>query len=270
MDHPGRAMLDELGALAISAGAVIMQHFGKAQAQIKSDGSPVTLADAQAEAIILPALAAICPGMPIIAEEAAAAGNIPDVGDSFILVDPLDGTKEFISGSPDFTVNIGLVHKRVPIGGVIYAPASGQLWMGGKTCEACEIAPGMPLASARNRRPVQVRSLPKTGLVVAASRSHRTPETADFIAALPVADTTIAGSSLKFCLIAEGKADVYPRFGPTMEWDTCAGHAILQAAGGEVRAPDGSPFLYGKHEQAYRNGSFVAVSDFGQLQAMRR
>jgi 3'(2'), 5'-bisphosphate nucleotidase len=269
MAHVDTALMDALADLALEAGAAIMQHFGKAQATIKADGSPVTLADAQAEAIILPGLARLFPGIPVVAEEAVAAGNIPDTADEFFLVDPLDGTKEFIAGNTDFTVNIGLVSSGSPVAGVIFAPALRRLWIGSQTCEVCEADPGSHIAASRNRHTIEVRPLPEDGLVVVASRSHLNPETQDFIAHLPVAGYRSAGSSLKFCLIAEGEADFYPRFGPTMEWDTCAGHAILLAAGGDVRQPDGGPFVYGKRDAGFLNGGFMAMSDTKLLQRLR-
>ena len=269
MAHLDTALMDALADLALEAGAAIMHHFGRAQATIKADGSPVTLADAQAEAIILPGLARLFPGTPVIAEEAVSAGKIPDTADEFFLVDPLDGTKEFIAGNTDFTVNIGLVNSGRPVAGVIFAPALGRLWMGSETCEVCEAAPGSHIAASRNHHAVKVRPPPDDGLIVVASRSHLNPETQDFIAHLPIAGYRSAGSSLKVCLIAEGEADFYPRLGPTMEWDTCAGHAILLAAGGDMCQPDGSAFLYGKRSAGFLNGGFMAMTDRRLLQKLR-
>ena len=269
--------LDAIAQLAVHAGAAIMAYRDNWEAAVKADGSPVTQADAAAEAIVTEGLERLFPGTPVIAEEACAAGVSPEPGNEFFLVDPLDGTKEFISGNDDFTVNIGLVRNGAPVSGVIFAPATGRLWMsicgpsGGSAagmCEACDITPGAKLSDAQNRRAIHVRPLPQTGLVVAASRSHLTLETEAYISALPIAERRTAGSSLKFCLIAEGQVDMYPRFGPTMEWDTCAGHAILAAAGGTVCTPEGAPIRYGNRENNYKNSDFIAVSDYSALRKL--
>ncbi len=269
MSELDETAIKPVAELAVQAGSAIMRYFGNAKAQLKSDGSPVTLADAEAEAIITPGLQRLFPGTPVIAEEAASSGILPETGKEFFLVDPLDGTREFLAGNHDFTVNIGLVRDRAPVAGVIFAPASARLWIGADRCHTCDIAPGERMGSSRNWREIHVRPLPSAGLIVAASRSHRTAQTEEYVARLPVGEYRKAGSSLKFCLVAEGAADVYPRFGPTMEWDTCAGHAIVAAAGGVVCAPDGRPFLYGKREQNYRNREFIATSDFDALMRVR-
>ena len=262
--------LEIMAEIALAAGAVIMPHFGIATASYKQDGSPVTNADAEAEAIILPALERLFPNVPIIAEEAVSAGIIPETGIRFLLVDPLDGTKEFIAGSGEFTVNIALVENGVPVGGVIFAPVLKKLWIGGKSAAMCDVSPGSGLESARNWQKLTVRKPPDTGLAAVASRSHMTPETEAYLARLPIAERRSAGSSIKFCLLAQGLADVYPRFGPTMEWDTAAGHAILLAAGGEVCTDAGTPFLYGKRENGYRNSGFIAASSLKVLEELAR
>ncbi len=196
----------------------------------------------------------------MVAEEEYAAGRKPNAAPTFILVDPLDGTREFLTGNGEFTVNIALVHEGRPVAGAVFAPAIDTLWVGGDTAAAINITPGMPLAAACESRTLAVRPAP-SGLTAMASRSHRDPETDALIARLPVETCLSAGSSLKFCRIAEGVADLYPRFGPTMEWDTAAGHAVLQAAGGTVVTPVGEPFIYGKAAEGWRNGAFVALGD---------
>lgn len=223
----------------------------------KDDRSPVTAADTRAEAVILEALKHIIPGVPVLAEESFSAGLRPDIDGDFLLVDPVDGTKEFINRNGEFTINIALISQRIPIAGCVYAPALKRIYIGGETGLTGEISPGSTLdVSALS--PLKARVMPETGRVAVMSRSHADDKTRAFAEAQGVSDAVSAGSSLKFCLVAEGKADLYPRFGPTMEWDTGAGHAVLLAAGGTVTCPDGSPFLYGKTELGYLNGPFVA------------
>ncbi len=227
-------------------------------AHTKADASPVTEADRLGEEIILAGLAAFAPDIPVLAEEAASAGDIPDpLGEQFFLVDPLDGTKEFISKTGEFTVNIALVEKGRPVFGVVYAPAINKLFAGGRdgAWKALVDAKSVP----GPRQPIRVRPAPPAGLVAVASRSHRSAETDEFLETLSVADFTAAGSSLKFCLIAEGAADIYPRFGRTMEWDTGAGQAVLEAAGGRVLThPEGEPLRYGKKMRGFDNPHFIA------------
>ena len=238
------------------AGAKIMAiHETKVTANIKSDGSPVTEADEAAEAILLPALRAIAPDIPIISEENAASHQLVPAN-GFFLVDPLDGTKEFIKqdGKGSFTVNIGLIVSGSPVMGLVYAPAFDQLFTG-------VVGEGATLIEAGQETRLSVRDVPTSGPVAVASASHRDDATNNWLAAHHITETTSIGSSLKFCLVAQGMADVYPRFGPTMEWDTAAGDAVLRAAGGLVTMPDGTPYPYGK--DAYRNTPFIA---YGGLQ----
>jgi 3'(2'), 5'-bisphosphate nucleotidase len=223
----------------------------------KADESPVTAADQAAEAIILEHLARMAPGVPVVAEEAAAAGAAPQVAGRFFLVDPLDGTKEFVAGRDEFTVNIALIEQGAPVLGVVGAPALGRLFAGDVTRgEAFEIR-GAGGAPGSARIPMRVRPWPPDGPVAVASRSHGSAETEAWLAAAAVAARVSIGSSLKFCLLAAGEADVYPRFGPTMEWDTAAGHAVVCAAGGDVHEIDGRPLRYGK--TGFRNPSFIAT-----------
>lgn len=218
-------------------------------AQAKSDASPVTAADVAAEAIILASLRKHFPDIPVIAEEQAAAGHVEKIGARFFLVDPLDGTKEFISKNGEFTVNIGLIENGAPVMGVVYAPALGEMFAGAAGEGASRTIKGVT-------EKIETRACPPEGPVVLASRSHRDRETEAFIAKQNCSAITNAGSSLKFCRLAEGKADLYPRFGRTMEWDTAAGHAVLVAAGGSVTNTDGTPFLYGK--PGFANPAFIA------------
>ena len=247
-----RVLMEGLIAAALTAGAEIWRIFQAGFAvEIKSDASPVTIADRAAEAIILEALLRLAPDVPVVAEEESEAGRVPDVADRFFLVDPLDGTKEFVRRGTDFTVNIGLIENGAPTLGVIYAPARNELYIGDATSG---------LAWSRKdgevRIPLKVRP-PGTPPVALASKSHDVPATEAFLKAVGAGERISVGSSLKFCLLAKGEADIYPRPSPTMEWDTAAGHAILLAAGGSVFAPDGSPFRYGK--PGFFNPGFVAT-----------
>lgn len=249
----------DFAALAVKAGAVIMEIYASDFAvRTKGDGSPVSQADEAAEALILASLAKLLPGVPVLAEEAAARGEAPSLGETFILVDPLDGTREFVSRNGEFTVNIALIERGVPIAGAVYAPALGRLWYGGGQAWVMDIVPGAEMAAGGQIQPIRARLQPKIGLVALASRSHGDAQTEAFLAGLPVRERIAAGSSLKFCKIAEGLADIYPRFGPTMEWDTAAGDAVLRAAGGLTCDPQGQPLRYGKAGDTYRNGAFVA------------
>lgn len=232
------------------------------EVRLKSDRSPVTEADAAAEAIILEGLRTLAPSTPVIAEESACAGDVPDVGDTFFLVDPLDGTREFINGGGDFTVNIALIRAGRPVVGVVYAPAA-SLFYSAAEGEAFRAAVNRKFELVGHER-LRVRVAPDRGLTAVASRSHRSPETDAFLATLNIADFAPAGSSLKFCLIAEGAADVYPRLGRTMEWDTAAGQAVLEAAGGVVlEFPDGPALAYGKKARGFDNPHFIAWGDRG-------
>jgi len=248
------SLLPALEDLTRRAGEVIMAVYAQDfDVRRKGDHSPVTEADEKAEAIILPALAALTPGIPVVAEEEAAAGRIPQVGKGpFWLVDPLDGTKEFIKRNGEFTVNIGLIRDGVPALGVVLAPAQGQLWSGAEGRASKVDAQG-------HRRAIACRPLPVHGAVVLTSRSHRNPEALDlWMEQFPGATLDFAGSSLKFCKVAEGTADLYPRFGPTSEWDTAAASAVLLAAGGMVTTFDGAPLAYAKPN--FRNPDFIARS----------
>ncbi|QKC78307.1 3'(2'),5'-bisphosphate nucleotidase [Mesorhizobium erdmanii] len=261
-----RSMLDIFEQLALAAGREVMRVFHAGCAvDRKSDSSPVTEADRESEKIILAGLRAAFPDIPCVAEEEAAAGIMPaDLGDAFFLIDPLDGTKEFVNRRTDFTVNIALVRHGVPEIGVVFAPCTGRFFSGlpGRA-ESLELDGDYHIVG---RRPITVRA-GGTPLAVVASRSHNTPETDAFIRDLGTAEIVSVGSSLKFCLLAAAEADVYPRFGRTMEWDTAAGDAVLRAAGGMTRTLDGKPLAYGKRDQAsdsdFANPHFIASGRTG-------
>ena len=223
----------------------------------KADRSPVTDADELAEAIILDELEKLVPGVPVLAEESFSAGLRPNTDSAFILVDPVDGTKEFINKNGEFTINIALVENRVPTAGCVYAPARERIFVGGDKAWAGPLKPGGTV-NPDTLEPITTRKAPDGGKTAVMSRSHADEKTVAFADSVGVTEKVSAGSSLKFCLVAEGSADVYPRFGPTCEWDTGAGHAVLKAAGGDVLTPEGEPFLYGKSETDYLNGAFVA------------
>jgi 3'(2'), 5'-bisphosphate nucleotidase len=245
-------LLDELAEAAREAGEAILQIVCRGfEVEAKSDSSPVTEADRAAELIILAALSRAAPGVPVIAEEEAAAGRIPAHDDCFFLVDPLDGTKEFVRGGDDYTVNIGLIEQGTPKLGVVFAPATRRLHAG------C-VGMGAWLDEGRGRARIRTRSRGDQ-ITAVASKSHLNQATVDYLEqAVGGCGYIAVGSSLKFCIVAEGRADIYPRASPTSEWDTAAGHAVLLAAGGIVDGPDGAPLRYGK--AAFLNRAFVATS----------
>jgi 3'(2'), 5'-bisphosphate nucleotidase len=251
-------LLDALVAAAVEAGRAAKHIYDGAFAvDTKADDSPVTAADQVAEEIILRRLQYHAPGIAVVAEEQVAAGHVPLLGAEFFLVDPLDGTREFIHKRGEFTVNIALIRGASPALGVVYAPASGQLFAANvATAHAvcATLDPHNPVVAGL--APIRVRAVPAAGVTAVASRSHRTAATDAYLARYTVAELKSVGSSLKFCMVAAGEADLYPRLGATMEWDTAAGHAVLVAAGGRVSGPDAQPLRYGKPQ--FRNPWFVA------------
>lgn len=263
LDHP--SLLADLERLAVSAGRAVMAVYATdfAVAQ-KADASSVTEADTKAEAIILAGLARLAPGVPVVAEEQVAAGHCPSACPRFFLVDPLDGTREFVSRNGEFTVNIALIEDGAPVLGVVHAPALGILYGGaaGHGAHKRAVGDGGELGAPET---VRTRAPDPAGLSAVASRSNSDAKTAAWLDARPIAHLASAGSSLKFGLLAEGQADVYPRFGRTMEWDTAAGDAVLRAAGGGVVTLDGAPLRYGKDaptgDAPYANPSFIAYGD---------
>ncbi len=262
LDLNYEAVAEVFAELAVVAGAAIMGFYkSDSHAHIKADESPVCDADVAGEAIILAGLAARLPHLPVVSEEAAANGATAQLSEAFILVDPVDGTREFLAGKGEFTVNIGLVVHGEPKVGVVYAPALEQIWMAGETAVSFPVLPGAKLPPPDQRRHIHIRHPGADGLIALTSWSHTDPRTTTFLAKFPVKERRMIGSSLKFCAIADGSADIYPRFGATMEWDTAAGDAILRVAGGIVLGRDGQPLRYGKLSSKFMNGSFVAWGD---------
>lgn len=251
------ALLEALAQVAMDAGARVMSHFGCAS-EAKADGSPVTRADTEAEDIILDALARLLPGLPVLAEEAAGAGRLPGDVATFACVDPLDGTREFIAGSDEFTVNIALVEAGAATAGVVYAPARARLWTGAKRATARAAPPGARLKDLETAGIIQTRARPRVGGKALVSRSHGERAADAWLAEHGFFERELVGSSLKFALIAEGLADVTVRFTPINEWDVAAGHAVLAAAGGGVFSHDGEVLAYGRRNTAYRTEPFVA------------
>lgn len=244
-----------LARLAGDAGRVVMDVYATDfEVRTKDDASPVSEADERAEALLVPGVQRLLPGVTVVAEEAVSRGELPDVAGEFVLIDPVDGTREFVSRNGDFTVNVALVRDGIPVAGVVYAPARQRLFVGGTTASTGTLVAGDDLPELE---PMSTRRYPQDGLVAVASRSHLDARTQEFLDRLRPAATRSAGSSLKFCLVAAGEADVYPRFGPTMEWDTAAGDAVLRAAGGTVVDEHGDVFRYGKVDAGLRNGAFV-------------
>ncbi|HSN73185.1 MAG TPA: 3'(2'),5'-bisphosphate nucleotidase CysQ [Steroidobacteraceae bacterium] len=243
--------LEALIAIAEAAGREILAVYATDfTSRAKQDASPVTEADERAEALILQRLRELTPDVPIVSEEAHAAGVVPRIGERFWLVDPLDGTKEFISRNGEFTVNVALIEQQRPVLGVVHAPVLGRSYAG-------RVQAGAFVRDGQHDHEIHCRRPPEEGVTVVSSRSHGDPDAlARFLAGREVAASRQAGSSLKFCLLAAGEADLYPRFGRTMEWDTAAGQAVLVAAGGHVTDLDGAELLYGK--QGFANPQFVA------------
>jgi 3'(2'), 5'-bisphosphate nucleotidase len=253
----------EVMAAAQQAGAAIMDIYRtKPEVRFKADNSPVTDADHAAEEIVIAALARLMPGVAVIAEEQVAAGRIPAAGSDFFLVDPLDGTKEFLKFNGEFTVNIARVREGKAIFGLIYAPAKSDCYLTLDPGRAfrCALHPAHTPAQGSSYGFVPLDG-ERTGgrpFTAITSRSHPRPEAAAFLERLGNPARVALGSSLKFCMLARGEADVYPRFGPTSEWDTAAGQAILEAAGGSVLTADGEPLTYGKRERSFVNSGFIA------------
>lgn len=246
-------LAEQIGEVARRAGRIIMDVYETDfDVEQKSDSSPVTRADREAEDMIFRMIREGITGeFPLVGEEAASAGNAPYVGDRpFWLIDPLDGTKEFISRNGEFTVNIALIENGIPVLGVVHLPVTDDTYIA--------VRAGVFAQYGGTGKAVQIscRTPPAGGLTAIASRSHNTEEVETYLSGLPIKERITAGSSLKFCRVAEGKADIYPRFGPTMEWDTAAGHAVLLYAGGDVLTEDGKPLRYGKPE--FRNPFFIA------------
>lgn len=255
------ALCNQIRRVAIEAGEITLRHFdetGYDLADSKADGSPVTLADQEAETFITQKLKEITPDVMVIGEEAAAEGYRPDLSDQeyFWLVDPLDGTKEFISGSGDYTVNIALIHHKQPVLGVVYAPVHGELYAASGDGTAIKW-----MDDTDTQKPISVRAAPEEGLIVVSSKSHGAGDKLDqFLSHYKIRKQIKRGSSLKICSVAAGKADMYPRFGLTCEWDTAAAHAILRASGGKMTDIHGVELTYGGVDPKFLNPEFIAYS----------
>jgi 3'(2'), 5'-bisphosphate nucleotidase len=258
------SLLDALTDIASQAGAAIMRVRDEGSTvRTKADASPVTDADESAEAIILDGLAHVLPGITVVSEEAAARGALPVLPATFVLVDPLDGTREFIAGRDEFTVNIAIVRDGRPLAGIVGAPALDTIWRGtiGKGSERLRLRAGAAVRDASERTVLHTRAYQGGRWRAMVSRSHLDSQTEQWLARFPAVERMDCGSSVKFCRMAEGNADVYPRLGPTSEWDIAAGDAVLTAAGGVVLSPDGEPVRYGQAARKLKVPSFVAWCD---------
>ncbi len=253
------ALIPIIRRLALEAGDKIMEIYNSDtfDVKVKSDESPVTEADEAADALISEGLRAAFPDILLVTEEQAASHS--EKGETFLIVDPLDGTKEFINRRGDFTVNIALVENGTPTRGVVYAPARGRMFYTRADGQSVEETGALDKAHVGEITPISVSNPDNSALLIVASKSHRDQATEDYINKYQVQDSKSAGSSLKFCLVATGEADLYPRVGRTMEWDTAAGHAVLAGAGGQVvRFDDHTPLTYGK--DGYANPFFIAYA----------
>jgi len=258
--EPG--LINEFTTLASQAAAAILAiRPSDLATRAKADRSPVTVADEASDTVIAKGLSLLLPGTPVISEETAPPSIASATG--FVLVDPLDGTKEFLSGSDEFTVNLALVVGGRPTAGVIAAPALGLIYRGvvGLGAERLRLAPGATAEQATEVANIFARVRPAEGLVATVSRSHLEAATEAFLKRLPVAQRLGCGSALKFCRVADGTADVYPRLSPTFEWDVAAGHAIVTAAGGMLATPGGAPLIFGQAAAGFRVPAFVAWGD---------
>jgi len=261
------ALLDDLTALVARASTLIRSMAEKGVSRrLKEDKSPVTAADEASEALILEGLSRLLPGVPVIAEEMAARGALPPLDASFLVVDPLDGTKEFLAGTDEFTVNVAIVTRSVPILGVVSAPNRGLVWRGVVGAKAERLR--MLADSADQAEPIRTRRWPQHDAVAVMSRSHLDAATEAFLTRLGPIARKPGGSAIKFCQIAEGAADVYPRLATVCEWDVAAGQALLVAAGGIVATPDGRPVAYGRSAENFRVPAFIAWGDPAKAAAM--
>jgi 3'(2'), 5'-bisphosphate nucleotidase len=265
-------LLDDLTVIVARASAAIMaiptSHISR---QIKADGSAVTAADEASEAVILEALARLMPGVAVVSEEATGHASAPALGATWFLVDPLDGTREFLAGRGEYTVNLALISKGLPIAGLVAAPALGMLWRGvvGRRAEKLLLPHGGGAVESEKPTLIRARAWPGRGAIATVSRSHLDPATEAYLARLPGIKHEGCGSSVKFCQIAQGAADIYPRLAPTSEWDIAAGHAVLAAAGGTVTSPDGTALAYGRSAVGFRVPAFIAWGDPAKVAALK-
>ena len=265
-DFSAPSLLDALTQITSQAGEAIMRvRLAGTAIRTKADASPVTEADEAAEAIILDGLARVLPGVVVVSEEAASEGSLPELSDIFVLVDPLDGTREFIDGRDEFTVNIAIVQDGRPVSGIVGAPALNAIWRGaiGAGSERLRLPPGAVSKDATERVALRTGAHQGGPWRAMVSRSHLDPKTEEWLTRFADVQRMDCGSSVKFCRIAEGKADVYPRLGRTSEWDIAAGDAVLSAAGGAVVSLDGTPVRYGQVARELKVPSFVAWCDPG-------
>lgn len=260
-----QALTEQLAALALKAGAVILEVYDSPfDVSQKADKSPVTLADQRADDLILEGLKVTAPGIPVISEESYTGDMSAATAQTFFLVDPLDGTKEFVRRNGEFTVNIGLIHNRNPIAGVVYAPALSRLFVatGPDNAFSLDLPPTQTLPTQNERRRLSIRRAGSDALEAVVTRSHPNKKTDEYLNLFRNVRPRAIGSSLKICLVAAGEADLSPRFGPTMEWDTAAAHAVARAAGARLfDARSGVPVFYGKTDQNLVNPGFVVVGD---------
>jgi 3'(2'), 5'-bisphosphate nucleotidase len=257
-------LLDELSSIVSAAGAAVLAaRAGSLAARAKADHSPVTAADDASEAVLLEGISRLLPGLSVVSEEAVAGSPPASMSESFVLVDPLDGTRELLAGRDEFTINVAIVNGGRAWLGIVAAPTRGLLWRGieGGGAERLLLAAGIPASAARERTAIHTRACPRNGLIAAVSRSHLDAQTAAWLARLPTAQRVACGSAVKFCQLAEGAADVYPRLSATCEWDIAAGHAILAAAGGMLVTPEGGAMTYGRIEAGFRVPGFMAWGD---------
>lgn len=261
-------LMDDLTRIVARAATAVRAHSPATVARrTKDDSSPVTAADEASEATILEGLARLVPEMPVISEESAVPQAKGVIGGSFFIVDPLDGTKEFLAGTDEFAVLLALVTDGAPIAGVVAGPNRGRVWRGvvGHGAERLRLLP----EGADEPQPIQARSWPGADAVAMVSRSHYDPKTDAFLKPFGPIKHDSCGSALKFALIAEGSADIYPRLGTTCEWDVAAGHALITAAGGTVLSPEGEALSFGRADNNFRLPAFVAWGDPAKAAAMR-
>jgi 3'(2'), 5'-bisphosphate nucleotidase len=257
-------LLDELSSIVSAAGAAVLAaRAGSLAARAKADHSPVTAADDASEAVLIEGMSRLLPGLSVVSEEAVAGSPPASLSESFVLVDPLDGTRELLAGRDEFTINVAIVNGGRAWLGIVAAPTRGLLWRGieGGGAERLLLAAGIPASAARERTAIHTRTCPRNGLIAAVSRSHLDAQTAAWLTRLPTAQRVACGSAVKFCQLAEGAADVYPRLSTTCEWDIAAGHAILAAAGGMLVTPEGGAMTYGRIEAGFRVPGFMAWGD---------
>ena len=254
--------LDELTTLVSRAAAAVLTIRAQAlHTQTKPDRSPVTAADHASEAVIVAGVARLLPGIPIVSEEGGCTSE-NSLADTFVLVDPVDGTRELVAGRDEFAINLAIVCAGRPILGIISAPAHGLIWRAVPDgAERLRLDPGAPASAASERAVIRTRPWPERGIVATVSRSHLDPHTQALLARLPVTERLVCGSAVKFCYVAEGGADIYPRLSPTHEWDVAAGDAILTSAGGKITTPDGAPLPYGRRDGRFLVPGFIAWGD---------